>query len=348
MNTLMLRPGKALGDACFVSFIPKLIAKQGHTVDVMCEPKVRPVFQNNPYIREFIDIPKGDKADEEFNTTKESYDHVYHAHGHVEVGLMYRSDARWGSIPTAHERRKRAVGKSFQQAILKGIGLKHKARLPEFYFDKGEEKGMKEARQRLDADGKKLVLWQWNGSTQSKVLVHGPEYLKWTMEKFPNSIHYVYCQYWDLRAQIPKDRRVLDAMDNTSIRNSIRLAKIADLVIGPESFLPCAAGAFDTPKIIFFSHSAPENWAGLYKNCYPILPNKEVTCSPCYMLQINFQGVFDPYLRGIAREFEQNCRVWNPEFLYESLGAKCCYHLPHEQVKETIAKVLSEDHRRDS
>jgi ADP-heptose:LPS heptosyltransferase len=341
---LVLRPGSALGDTIFVSPVPRIFAERGHQVDVACETFTRPIFNNNPYITNFVETPTEEHWSEwepKFNELVKDYDKVVHAHGHIEVGLMHRTDIKWGRIPNAAQRREIAKGKSYQDTIFEGLGLEDRGILPEFYFTPEEEDSMAKLREILDKDGQKLVLWQLTGSTLSKNLVWGPHYVKETMAKFPNTVHYIYTQEPSHLAQIPNDPRVLDAIGKVSIRESIILTKIADLVIGPESFLVNSAAAFDTPKIIFFSHSSPDNLARYYKNCHSIVPLPEVACSPCYLIQIPFQIIFNPLVRSITRGFEASCRVWDPQFSHRSLGYKCCYFLPHEEVMQAIEEALS-------
>lgn len=346
-KVLVIRPGHALGDAVFVSPVPRLLTEQGYEVYMACEQAVRPVFFNNPYIAGYVETPPTHELEaaqqfiENLPELVKDYDEVLHAHGHVEVGLIYRTDTVWGCVPNTTERRAKAKGVSFQDTIYKNLGLSATGVLPEFYFTDEEKDRIAELRAQLDRDGRKLIVWQWEGSTQSKILVHAPWYLRQVMEQHPNTVHYVFSDSPNLRAQIPQDDRVMDGFGiGTVVRDSIKLCQVADLVIGPESFLPCAAGAFDTPKIIFFSHTDPVNWTKYYTNCHPIKPLPSVTCYPCYLIQINFRFVYDPLRRSVAREFENACQVWNPQFKYESLGVECCYHLPHDEVLKKTTDVL--------
>lgn len=338
-NVLMLRPGGGYGDACFVTRVPRLLAERGHIVDVACEKSIRAVFANNPHIRKFVTVPPT-HVWKDYEKVSKRYDKVYATHGHVEVGLLYRTDIKWGAVPNTTHRREKAKGKNYQDEIFKGIGLRRKAGKPEFYFTPKEQQKIWGLRDMLDRDKKKLILWQWEGSSQSKTLVYGPQYLKKAMELFPDTINYIFTWDANLQAQIPEDNRAFLAAGKVEPRESILLCKAADLVIGPESFLINAAAAFDTPKIVFMSHSTPDNLTRYFTNCQCIEPTKEVDCYPCYLIQTNFQGVYDPLKRGVCREFERNCRVWRKDFVYESLGYKCCVMLPHDEVMARIGEVL--------
>src|SRR5208337_565085 len=159
-NVLMLRPGAGLGDACFVTKVPRLLAEKGHTVDVACEKSVRAVFANNHHINRFVDVP-ATYLWEKYGEVSKRYDKVYATQGHVEVGLLYRTDVKWGGVPNSIQRREKAKGKCYQDEIFKGIGLKRQAGRPEFYFTPKEERKIWGLRDMLDRDKKKLILWQW-------------------------------------------------------------------------------------------------------------------------------------------------------------------------------------------
>lgn len=340
----MLRPGNALGDGCWVTRIPRLLSEQyGHDVHVAINDFVHPVFANNPFIKGFVPLPEPHlwhEWEDSCESVINQFDKVYHVHGHVEVEYLYRSDVKWGSIPTAHERKQKAKNKSYQDAIFKAIKLKPDSKLPEFYFTDQEIEDGKKLRKMLNQDKKKLVLWQWDGSSRSKTLVHAPAYLRETLTHNPDAVHYVYTWDENLKAQIPSDPRVFYATGQTDVRQTILLTSIADLVIGPESFLINAAAAFNTPKIVFFSHSAPVNLTKYFENCSNIIPEKSVACHPCYLIHTHFQRIFNPLNRGVAREFERNCIAWKKDYVYESLGYKCCYYLPHNQVRQEIDRWL--------
>jgi len=344
-KVLVLRPGHAIGDAVFITPVPRLLTEQGFTVDLACMEHNFEVFKNNPFINELIKMPHVDKLAEwtkEFEEKRATYDKIYSMAGHIEVGLLYRTDADWGTIPDGMERREKAKDLSYQDHILSKVGIEARGLLPEFYFTKEEQDKIDLLKQQKAINKEKLVLWQWQGSSKSKDMVFAPLYLKEILKKMPHTVHYVFTQDPNWRAQIPDHPNVHDAWGKSGIRESIMFSEVADLVVGPESFLVNAAGAFDTPKVIFFSHSAPENLAKYYKNCYAVVPNKDVTCHPCYLIHVDFRRVFHPEKRAIAREYERNCQTYAPNYPYRTTGYKCCFYLPHDKVVETITNILKQ------
>lgn len=344
-RAIIARPGHAIGDAIFTTPLPRVLKEQGFdVVDVACQFHNKEVFKNNPYIDEIIELPKIEDAtpdwDKEFKTKLESYDKIYTASGHVEMGLLQRTDADWGTIPSGKERQDKARGVSYQDYIFKSMGLDCVGLKPEFYFSDEEKVQIKAMKEELDKDKQKLVLWNWSGSSKSKELIFGPMYLQKVLDKHQHSIHYVFSQDPNMIGQIPDNPRAFNAWGASTIRNTIMMSSIASLVIGPESFMVNAAAAFDTPKMIFFSHSAPDNLARYYDNCMAVVPLPCVECHPCYLIHVDFRGVWHPEKRAIAREYERNCQLTSKTNPYKMVGYKCCFYLPHDKIVDNILKTL--------
>ena len=340
---LIIRPGHAIGDAVFITPIPRLLAEKGHEVHLACMPHNNEVFQNNPYIAKLIPLPDSKNFNQwakEFESEKTKYDEIFRCSGHVEVGLLYRTDSQWGAIPGVMERRERAEGVNYQDRILEGLGFEERGLLPEFYFSKEEQEHMELVMEGKAKNKEKLVMWQWDGSSQSKTLVFAPMYIREILKKRQNIQHYVYTPWPNMQGLIPEHDKVHNTWGHTSIRNSIQLTALADLVIGPESFLVNASAAFETPKMIFFSHSAPDNLALYFENCFAAVPVPEVECHPCYLIHVDFRRVFHPEKRALCRMYELNCQTYDPKFPYRVTGYKCCFYLPHNNIIQTIMEAL--------
>lgn len=344
-KAILFRPGHAIGDAVFTTPVPRLLKDAGYdVVDIACQQHNFEVFKGNPYIDEMIPVPKVEDATKEWNDKFQerlkTYDKVFAASGHVEMGLLQRTDADWGAIPSGKERQEKAKGVSYQDHIFKEMGIEATGQLPEFYFDDTEKAQIAAMKAELDKDKMKLVLWNWTGSSKSKNLVFGPMYLQKVLDRHQHSMHYVFTQDPNMAQQIPEGTRAFNAWGASTIRNTIQMCSIASLVIGPESFLVNAAAAFDVPKMIFFSHSAPENLAKYYTNCMAVLPLPSVQCHPCYLIHVDFRTVFHPEKRAIAREYERNCETVTTRNPYRMMGYKCCFFLPHDQIVSNILQTL--------
>lgn len=355
-KALVVRPGHAIGDAIFITALPRLLHQDGYLVDLAIEEHNRAVFLHNPYVNDVVVLPRNynpanpafaDFTDRFEKEIKPAYDEVFHAGGHVEIKYLHRTDLMWGAVPDGPTRRQRAEGVNYYDAIMEGMGLPYRGVKPEFYFSQEEKDQLDRTRDLMQRNRHKLILWQLEGSSLSKSLTCLVEYIRQTAQKLPYSMHYCFAPSPNLRAQLPE--RLPNVFDmfapqnakQTNIRTSICLTAIAHLVVGPESFLVNAAGAFPTPKVIFFSHSAPDNLARYYENCYAVVPDKEkVPCHPCYLIHVNFRRCFHPERRAVARQYEICCQVARQDYPYEHLGYKCSFYLPHDNVLQTITNIV--------
>jgi len=77
--------------------------------------------------------------------------------------------------------------------------------------------------------------------------------------------------------------QAVDLTGKTTLREVFALVERADLVIGPETALTNAAACFDTPEIVFLSHSTRENLTKYWKNCIALEP-EGCPCYPCHQL----------------------------------------------------------------
>lgn len=82
------------------------------------------------------------------------------------------------------------------------------------------------------------------------------------------------------------EERVIKRSGKWSIRESLSFAQIADLVIGPETGVLNAVGQENVPKVIFLSHSSPENLTKHWINTSVMVP--KTSCYPCHMMHYNF------------------------------------------------------------
>ncbi len=337
---LLIRGGKGIGDLLFTTPIPHLLANEGHETDVACWPKNEPVYRHNPFVNKIVLLPE---KDDEYLAWKEkaekNYDGVIYLGRTLEKKYLHRTDGFFGPIPSLEERRAAAAGQNYINETVRtaGFNVNGQYYLPELYPSEEEEAVLNRYRQELSADGRKIVFWNIIGSTKNKTLVRGFKYIEAVLAQVPNSIHWILSGHTINAANMPKDHRVKQA--RWDLRTSLLLTQLADVVIGPESALVNAAGAYSTPKVILYSHSAPENLGQFYKNHYPICP--ECECHPCYLLTLNWMEVWNPMARAMARFQDTLCRFRAPGDPYRSLGYHCTCTLPEQEIIDTVVKILT-------
>lgn len=335
----IFRGGTAIGDCLFMSAMPRLLAEQGYRVTLGIKESNQEVFTNNPHINAIEFLPdKADRGDDWManwlKNEKPKYTRLINTSSHVEAAYLMRTDLEYGMFPKIEEMRERALGKNYYDEMYRNCGFEVTGILPEIYLSEAEKEIIRQNQEQKQ--GRKLVLWQLQGSTRSKTLVKAPEWIAWALREYPDSVHYVWCSDINLAKTLPKGSKNL--WGQTSIRETLRLIASADLVLGPESFMVNAAPAFGVPTVIFFSHSLPDNLSRYYPRSTAITPNCE--CHPCYLICINFRRLFDPWQRRIAREVERGCLIADPDYEYRKLGYRCCLEIDDEQVYEGLREGL--------
>jgi len=339
MKYLLLRGGKGIGDLLFTTPIPRLLTEEGHTVDVAIYPQNEAVYRHNPYIDKLILYPDDEGYLDWKEQVEKDYKQIIYLGMTLEKKYLHRTDGFFGPIPSLEERRAAAAGQNYIDETIRaaGFSVNGKHYRPELYQSEKETAILERYRRELSADGRKIIFWNILGSTKNKTIVRGFKYIEQVLARVPDSIHWILTGYQINAANMPQDSRVKQA--NWDLRTSMLLTQLADVVIGPESALVNAAGAYDTPKVIFYSHSAPENLGVNYLNHYPICPSCD--CHPCYLLTLNWFDVWNSVARKLARNQDLACRFKQTGDPYRSLGYHCTCTLPEQEIIDTIVKILT-------
>ena len=109
-----------------------------------------------------------------------------------------------------------------------------------------------------------------------------------------------------------------------SFRDAMLLAKYCDLVIGPETGIINAVGAWKVPKICLLTHSNAENFTKYFFNAYPI--QAPVWCSPCHLL-FKYKNIW-----------QRHCQV---DDAYGIMTPKCTEHGAGD-ILDIMEKVYDE------
>ena len=349
-RAIIIRGGRGIGDLIFCTPLPRLLALEGYETDAAVWPKNKAVFQHNPYVGKLVSYPKelADRPWQEWGEQLEKdYDLVVTLAFSVEKEFLHKTDGQFGEIPPLTERREKARGINYYDFTVERAGF---SRDPgehfrgELYLSPGEQETLAEMTAEKESRGEKIVLWNLNGSTRNKQVVQGFRYLDAVLRAVPNSRHYIVSDQAFASSAIPADERVVHVGGQWNLRTSLAMTSVADLVVGPESALVNAAGCFATPKIVLYSHSAPENLGGNWDNHFPVRPACD--CSPCYLIPVDFRQQYHPAGRALARAFELECRHPHPEDPYRAAGYHCTCTLPGPEIVDTAIKVLQRNGKR--
>ncbi len=340
MKILIMRGAKGIGDLLFTTPLPRLLSTAGHEVSVAAWPENEIVYQGNPYVKEIVQCP--DMSQESafaawFDEVNTRFDRIINLGFTVEKAFLHRTDGFFGPIPDLAARRRAAAGKNYYEATLEAAGIPASPVLPELYPTPAEIGHIKRIKTEKEKYGFKLVIWNFHGSTRNKTLSRGPTWLHEVMTKCLHSQHFVVGS----QPTIPEaliGKRCLDFGGSWSLRTSMIMTSVADVVVGPESAIINAAGAFDCHKVVLYSHSSPENLGKHWHNHHPITP--KCKCSPCYLIPVNFRTLYHPHTRDLALSYETGCLEQNAVNIFRYNGFKCVTSLPDKKIIETILSLL--------
>lgn len=283
-KALLIRLG-AYGDCVMASPLFRLLKADGYHTTANVNPRGRTVFENNPYIDEFMvhvdDSVPGEKLEEHWKEISEGFDRVINLSGSIEDGLLktpQSEEAKWPKW-----KRHAVCDVNYYDRTLEVGGYPHlKGLNGELYFSKEEEEWARMIR--AQHKNRFLVLWSLSGSSIHKFYPYaefvGPKFL----DEHPSAVIFTVgepaCKLLEWTHSRNKKR-----VGTWSIRKSFIMAKYADLVVGPETGVLNAAGCFETPKIVLLSHSSHENLSKYWKNCVPVEADpRHAPCHPCHKM----------------------------------------------------------------
>lgn len=316
---LIVRLG-GIGDLLFVTPVLPLLKRDGWHVSFLMKKGMAPVYANCPYIDEYLwhdeTVPLGDLLTEYLAKVSVGYDKVVNLSASIEVAFLHVADspAYYG------DKSFRATDENYYNATLKLFGYESDSPVPTIWISDRERKWLKLQRKEYGSDTF-LVYWVLSGSSRHKAWPFAEDVGKELLDKYPEM---VIMTNGDIVCQLLESwghKRAVHKSGTWGLRSSLLFARIADLVIGPETGIVNSVGGVNVPKIVMLTHSNHNNLTKYYKNVYPI--QSEAVCSPCHRLVTEDMVEF----------------LCSPD---KELGAaRCSMCLRPETVKQTVEQVFA-------
>jgi len=159
---------------------------------------------------------------------------------------------------------------------------------PKFFPTSSEKKFAKNFKRKLKT--KHLILWVLSGSSVHKVYPWvDPIMAKLTSERDDVTIVTVgdeVCQMLEIGWE--NESKVITKSGKMSIRKTLSLLDVCDVIVGPETGVLNAASLMDIHKVIFLSHSSRENMVKHWINTTAFEP-EDCPCFPCHKLHFGFE-----------------------------------------------------------
>jgi len=158
---------------------------------------------------------------------------------------------------------------------------------PRFYSSRREKKW---AGRKKKSMGGRFILWVLAGSSGHKTWPYLDQMIARIMLTMPDVKIVLVGDGLAQMLEIgwEKEPRVIKRAGVWTVRQTIALAEVADLVVGPETGIMNAVSTLSVPKVVMLSHSTVENLTRDWKNCISLVP-LGCPCYPCHMLHHSFE-----------------------------------------------------------
>lgn len=300
MKILIFRSG-AYGDCIILTPIIRHLHEQGHELYVQTGKRGMEVFKNNPHIYRLIEHKEDtpiDKLSENIEWVRKKFgcEKVYDFSESVEVSLSQHPRSPNYKIPK--DERIRRFNKNFYEHSFTHAGVELSDNLlPELFFTKPE---IEEASCHVD-EFKFNVLLGLSGSGRNKTWPWAQDFAYKLCDEFQD-VHIITIGDELCRLIEPeREGRITNLCGKISMRQSMALTGLVDLVIAPDTGIIHASGCYETPKICLLGHNTIEGITRHFKNDYSIEADKELApCAPCLYL------VYDMKLQCPLNSFTQS------------------------------------------
>lgn len=287
-RALVIRVG-GIGDALMASSIFPGLVDQGYEVHVDTSPIGEEALRNDPHVRAFLVTPLGvvpkEKTLDHWRARSLGYQKV--------VNLMESCENALLTIPSQsafywdHEARHRLFNGSYleYQHAVAGVPMPARQR---FYPSEEEAKRAAEV-----CAGGPVVLYCLAGSHFHKIWPYAREYVSRLLDLSdarivlsggPRDKNMVAEIYTYLTGAGQDHARVIDGT-KFALRDTLALATVADVVVGPETGVMHAAAFEANAKVLLLSHSSRQNLETGWRNTEFLEPSG-LGCFPCHRLHL--------------------------------------------------------------
>lgn len=275
----------ALGDMIMLTPLMKQLKKDGFHVTLNITPYAAPVIQNNPNYdnivlqeREMIPNPELSQYWKEWQGDYEKYINLSES---IE-GKLLKVEGRPDFFTSKEFRIRTGAVNYYDQTMRLGGYPEVTGTRGELFFSNAEER---DAQKFFAPYRNKFVLvWALNGSSHHKLHTSTEVMVEDWLVNHDDTVIILVGDGSAPPVNYPHTR-LISMVGKWSVRQSLIASKYANCVIGPESMMLNAAACYDTPKVMFMSHSNPDALARYWTNAYCLEPDPAMApCYPCFQL----------------------------------------------------------------
>lgn len=325
--------GDQLQAACL---FPQL-KREGYRITVLTTPKGRSVLEHEPHVDDWFMVDNDQIPNAElgmfWRATAAHYDKFINLNESVEGTLLALPGRIQHTWP--HSLRHRMLNHNYGEfaASLAEIPFVAEGKFYETDEERTWAQGLRaewaaEDWQRRNGGGPApfgiraepqfVIVWALAGSSPHKFTPHQDAVIGAILARLKRAIVVLVgdlvCRV--LEAGWEDEPRVKRLSGHLSIRQTLALAKEADLVIGPETGVLNAVAFEPMPKVVLLSHSSPENLTKHWTNVYSI--EGVAPCWPCH--QLHYTSEFCP--RDATTHAAICQQGVNPRHIYAPIDAE--------------------------
>ena len=287
MKILIWRTG-AFGDVLITTPLIRHLNSQGHQIFIVCGERGEQVLRNNPHVFKILPHDQTIKNEllgdhMEYLKRKHHLDRIIDLNESIECALSQHPRSANYKLPKKERIAK--FNRNFYEYCFEHAGERWgdlTSFKPELFFEKSE---LDDVRKHLKSDCFNVLIGL-SGSGTNKAY-------PWIMDlcnnimKSHKDIHII--TVGDTKCQIFEDGiddgNITKLSGNISMRQSMALTSMVNLVIAPDTGIIHASGCYDTPKICLLGHNTKECITKYFTNDYSIESDPTLApCSPCLLM----------------------------------------------------------------
>lgn len=275
----------ALGDTIVASACLPYLQEDGYLVDFMTNERGQEILRHNPRINKLVHFEDNMVPIEHlgayYDAVSDDYDMTVILTQSIEAAYLHVFPSE-GYYWTMRKRRK-ACDVNYYEETIRVAGYEPNGNATgELYFSKDDILFSRGIRHKYKDNF--LIIWALAGSALHKSYLYFEPVARMLLHAIPEAVIIAAGQMQEVSLTFRHPRLIPMALfyPNQSFMSACALTKVADLVLGPETGLLNAAGCFDTPKMVFLTHSSKTNLTKTWTNDYSIQSMTE--CSPCHLL----------------------------------------------------------------
>ena len=284
----------AIGDCLVAGSVLKGLHEQGYHVTLNTSPLGELLLANSPYVNTYLVFEGGtltqDQYDCYFQRIAERYDKVVNLDSTLEGLMLTRPGLPSFLYPP--EARRFIFDKNYQEVAHYVAGVPVEPQDP--FFPTAAENEWAAGGRAFMAPSEPCVVWAINGSGIHKVYPWVDLVAGWLAKA---KVHVVFSG--DADASRALENGILktlmeDGVDSSyihpcagqwTVREAIAFARHADCVIGPETGLLHGVAMTAVAKVVYLSHSSPENLTKYWVNTTTLTPDPDrCPCYPCHQI----------------------------------------------------------------